>query len=184
MAPLEKYIVEQCAPTLASLKTGTLFCVDTEEPDELLSQIGLWDCELRPKGVSITLLRLRGRRALVYMYRRTQLRRDLSETGAAELLRSLGYVSAEPEQALTRLRERLSGEEFPHEIGLFLGYPLCDVMGFIRNRGQNSKLTGWWQVYGDAEAAELTFARFRKCRDVYARLWSAGRSVQQLTVCA
>lgn len=60
MAPLEKYIVEQCAPTLASLKTGTLFCVDTEEPDELLRQIGLWDCELRPKGVSITLLRLRG----------------------------------------------------------------------------------------------------------------------------
>lgn len=50
MAPLEKYIVEQCAPTLASLKTGTLFCVDTEEPDELLRQIGLWDRELRPKA--------------------------------------------------------------------------------------------------------------------------------------
>ena len=65
MAPLEKYIVEQCAPTLASLKIGTLFCVDTEEPDELLRQIGLWDRELRPKGVSITLLRLRGRRAPV-----------------------------------------------------------------------------------------------------------------------
>ena len=36
MAPLEKYMIEQGAPTLASLKTGTLFCVDTTEPGELL----------------------------------------------------------------------------------------------------------------------------------------------------
>ena len=57
MAPLEKYIIEQGAPTLASLKTGTLFCVDTTEPGELLRQIGLWNSRLRDKGVSITLLR-------------------------------------------------------------------------------------------------------------------------------
>ena len=80
-----------------------------------------------------------------------------------------------------KLEALLTSDE---EIGLFLGYPLCDVLGYIKNRGQNSKLTGWWQVYGDeAEAARL-FSRFRKCRDVYSRLWSEGRSVQQLTVCA
>jgi len=26
---------------------------------------------------------------------------------------------------------------FPHEIGVFLGYPLEDVMGFISNKGHN-----------------------------------------------
>ena len=40
MAPLEKYMIEQGAPTLASRKTGTLFCVDTPETGELLRQIG------------------------------------------------------------------------------------------------------------------------------------------------
>lgn len=185
MAPLEKYMIEQGAPTLASLKTGTLFCVDTTEPGELLRQIGLWNSRLRDKGVSITLLRYNGHRALVYMYRHSQLRRDLETAGAAELLAQCGYASAEPEYAIERLRERLcSSAEFPHEIGLFLGYPLCDVLGYIKNRGQNSKLTGWWQVYGDAAEAERQFRRFRKCRDVYSRLWSEGRSLRQLTVCA
>lgn len=37
MAPLENYIVEHCAPTLACLKTGTLFCVDIAETAELLT---------------------------------------------------------------------------------------------------------------------------------------------------
>lgn len=145
----------------------------------------MWNSRLRDKGVSITLLRYNGHRALVYMYRHSQLRRDLETAGAAELLAQCGYASAEPGYAIERLRERFcESAEFPHEIGLFLGYPLCDVLGYIKNRGQNSKLTGWWQVYGDeAEAARL-FSRFRKCRDVYSRLWSEGRSVQQLTVCA
>ena len=57
MAPLEKYMIEQGAPTLASLKTGTLFCVDTQETGELLRQIGQWDRRLSGKGISITLLR-------------------------------------------------------------------------------------------------------------------------------
>lgn len=185
MAPLENYMIEQCAPTLANLKTGTLFCVDTPEPGELLRQIGLWDARLRDRGVSITLLRYNGHRALVYLYRRSQLRRDLGAEDAAGLLKRLGYASAEPEDAIERLRRRFcEAGEFPHEIGLFLGYPPCDVLGYIKNRGQNSKLCGWWQVYGDAAEAERRFARFRKCRDVYARLWQRGKTVQQLTVCA
>ena len=185
MAPLEKYMIEQGAPTLASLKTGTLFCVDTQETRELLRQIGQWDRRLSGKGISITLLRYNGRRALVYMYRRSQLERDLTSEGAAELLARCGYASAEPEYALSRLRERVcEGAEFPHEIGLFLGYPLCDVLGYIKNRGRNSKLTGWWQVYGDEQSAARQFERFRRCRDIYTRLWSRGKTVQQLTVCA
>ena len=172
MAPLEKYMIEQGAPTLASLKTGTLFCVDTTEPGELLRQIGLWNSRLRDKGVSITLLRYNGHRALVYMYRHSQLRRDLETAGAAELLAQCGYASAEPGYAIERLRERFcESAEFPHEIGLFLGYPIEDVVGFIRNQGRGCKLSGYWKVYGDAEAASRLFARLsRVCHAVTRRV--------------
>ena len=185
MAPLENYIVEHCAPTLACLKTGTLFCVDIADTAELLRQIALWNSGLGDRGVSLTLLRQRGLRALVYMYRRSQLARDLAANDTASFLRGFGYTSMEPERALEHLKERLhTSEGFPHEIGVFLGYPLCDVLGYITNRGRNSKLTGCWQVYGDAEEAARQFARFRKCRDLYARLWREGKTVRQLTVCA
>lgn len=42
------------------------------------------------------------------------------------------------EQLLERLSGRISAsEDFPHEIGLFLGYPVDDVTGFIQNKGRN-----------------------------------------------
>ena len=82
------------------------------------------------------------------------------------------------------LLDVLSSESFPHEIGLFLGYPLPDVLGYIQNRGKNSKLCGAWQVYGDAAEAERSFRRFRKCSELYKRRYNGGESLMQLTVSA
>ena len=70
------------------------------------------------------------------------------------------------------------------EIGLFLGYPVEDVLGFIENAGQNCKCCGCWKVYCNECEAVRTFARYKKCRDIYKRLWQEGRSVLQLTVAA
>ena len=38
--------------------------------------------------------------------------------------------------------------DFPHEIGVFLGYPLEDVVGFIRHRGKCFTCCGCWKSYG------------------------------------
>ena len=87
--------------------------------------------------------------------------------------------------AMMRTKRRLfENRSFPHEIGLFLGYPLDDVIGFIRNEGRNCKYTGFWKVYCNEEEAARIFEKFRKCRDVYMRLWQQGKSVLQLTVAA
>ena len=67
---------------------------------------------------------------------------------------------------LTMLGNRISCESFPHEIGVFLGYPLADVEGFIRNAGQNCLLCGCWKVYSDPESARRTFANYDRCRDI------------------
>ena len=88
-------------------------------------------------------------------------------------------------RAIERLRERLALQRgFPHEIGVFLGYPVEDVKGFIKHNGRNSKCVGCWKVYCNQCEAERAFARFNKCREVYMRLWRQGKSVQQLTVAA
>jgi hypothetical protein len=73
--------------------------------------------------------------------------------------------------------------KFPHEIGVFLGYPLQDVKGFIENNGRNSKYTGLWKVYGDKAASIRMFEKYRKCFSVYSDLWRSGRrDIFQLTV--
>ena len=104
---------------------------------------------------------------------------------AERLLRPYGYTATDEESALQRLRERLSaGGDFPHEIGAFLGYPLEDVAGYIHNRGQNCRCMGCWKVYCNECEARRTFAKLKKCSEVYGRLWRQGRTVPELSVAA
>ena len=180
---LEFYLIENCAPTLASLKTASLFRCPCREEEDVFDALYRWNREFSRKGLRAVLLKRFTGSALIYVYRRSQLERDLKENGAKQLLETYGYQSTDPEYALNRLAGRLTSEgEFPHEIGLFLGYPLEDIRGFIQNRGRNCLCCGEWKVYHEPEKAQKTFAKLKKCRDVYWRLFQNGRSVMQLTV--
>ncbi len=182
---IEKYLVEHCAPTLASLKTANLFSFSLEAEKNADLQIRRWNRLLAPKGIELFVLKRSRNAALVYVFRRSMLSLDLQKQGVPEFLRQYGYVSTHPERALARLASRLEfSPEFPHEIGLFLGYPLDDVKGFIKYGGRNCKCSGCWQAYGNEEEAMRVFSRFKKCRCVYKKQWLGGRSVLQLTVSA
>ena len=182
---LEQYLIAYCSPTLASLKTASLFTLSFSSEADLEEQLVHWNAKLGSKGVSLLVLRRREQTALVYVCRKAKLRADLEKPGVAQLLSQYGYQQTDVDYALKKLEERLEQEVgFPHEIGIFLGYPLGDVIGFIQNAGKNSKCTGCWKVYcNECEAMKL-FARFRKCKDTYLRLWNQGRTVWQLTVAA
>lgn len=182
---LERYLIEHCSPTLASLKTANLFSCEFLSDAALEQDLCNWNEYFSGKGVSILVLRKRGNRALVYVYREHRLKRDLERPGVADFLQENGYNGTDVDSAIATLRAKLEQwDEFPHEIGLFLGYPLGDVIGFIQNEGRNCKCTGCWKVYcNECEACKL-FAQYRKCKEVYTRLWKQGRSVLLLTVAA
>ena len=111
---LEEYLVTYCSPTLAALKTANMFNWSFRSQKEQRQQIKSWNEQLSPKGISITVLREGEEKALLYVYRKKRLERDLKRSEVAEFLRQRGYENLEPEQALKRLKERFSpGGEFP-----------------------------------------------------------------------
>lgn len=65
--------------------------------------------------------------------------------------------------------------------GMF-GYPICDVVGFIEQKGRNYKCAGLWESYGDETEMTKVFRKLKKCREIYGKLFSEGRSIMQLTV--
>ena len=182
---MERYLVENCSPTLASLKTGNLFSYKYSSLEEVESYVRFWNRCMEEKGVSVCILKIRKQTALIYVFRRSMLERDMKRPGVAELLEKCGYTSGNVDDAIRHLQKRLDNEEdFPHEIGLFLGYPIGDVIGFVENEGRNSLCCGCWKVYCNECEALRTFRRFKECTEAYTRLWSQGKSVLQLTVAA
>lgn len=179
----EELMIRHCAPTLAGLKTGSLFSCPFHSAEELRDGIVALNKTLVPKGLRVLPLRTEKGRALIYVYRVSGLRRDLRNSEAQAILLAAGYRPETAEQCLRHLMQRLrAGGDFPHEIGLFLSYPVEDVRGFMENHACGHKCVGCWKVYGDVEAAKKCFARYEKCERVYRRCWEQGRSIEQLTV--
>ncbi|MCU6761823.1 Protein of uncharacterised function (DUF3793) [uncultured Roseburia sp.] len=175
-------LIRFCAPTLAGLKCSNMMsCLIT---GEILQEMELVRAELIKKGVLIDILYQTPDRMLILVYRKSALAEILKTNVYQQFLREFGYCDFECVHALRRLKARIAadGGQFPHEIGVFLGYPLEDIRGFIENKGRNGLCCGDWKVYHEPEKAKKMFAKLQKCRDVYIRLFQDGRSVMQLTV--
>lgn len=175
-------LIRHCAPTLANIKTANLFSCAFSCRKEMFDDVRRMNRRLQGKGLRVISLRFREGRGLIYVYRPDKLSRDLADAGACRLLRECGYNCSDERVCIRKLMERLEiGEEFPHEIGLFLGYPPEDVDGFI-NRREAFLCCGTWKVYSNVEAAKTLFARYRKCSEIYWQQWVAGKSIERLTV--
>lgn len=176
-------LIKNCAPTLAGIKTGSLFTCPCEDEKQLRSWIRQTNNILVPKGLRVLPLRFSEKRALIYIYRPSKLSADLSGSQASELLCSQGYRPGSCENCVVQLADKLRRQQgFPHEIGLFLGYPVEDVKGFMECGPQCCKMSGCWKVYGDETAAKKRFDQYKKCTRVYCDKWSKGSPLSRLTV--
>ena len=178
----EETVVRWCAPTLACLKTGSMFTCAFADRADMTHSLQSLNRSLRDKGLRAIALRYREGRGLIYLYRPHMLARDLESGIAHALLAECGYQREEPSQCLAELCRRLRGnEDFPHEIGLFLGYPPADVEGFMHRR-DDFKASGMWKVYDDVDGAKRTFRRYKRCTENYIRRCRNGSSLRELSV--
>lgn len=181
----EELLLRHCSPTLAGIKPSSLFSYPFSSEETLKEELSSWNTQLNEKGIFLHLLRSSERHGLVYICRPNMLQADMKREDVQAFLASFGYQDCQVEQMLKRLTYRFSlRRDFPHEIGIFLGYPLEDVIGFIENAGQNCKCAGCWKVYSDECEAMKRFALYQKCRKIYERLFYNGKSIKQLTVAA
>ena len=173
-----------CAPSLAGIKAADMICWEPPARDtaEFLQH---YTENLARLGVCLRVLRPCGSRLLMLVFRPERLERCLSQPEVYAALAKEGYPVRQPvdtDALLDHLCRRLEREEFPHEIGLFLGYPAADVEGFRIHGGRNCKLSGCWKVYGDADYARRMFERFLRCRQALTRRVEEGLQLDQILV--
>lgn len=177
----ERTLAWLCAPSLAGIKPADLisFCPGAGEEADLPAR---YDRMLAPRGIRVRELCRCARGCLLLVYRPDRLAVRLAEPRVRELLSRAGYpAQGDLEALLAVLARRLGqGGPFPHEVGLFLGYPPEDVEGFCRHGGRNYKLSGPWKVYGHVEEAKVRFETFRRCRDTLYRHVEEGRTLAQI----
>lgn len=159
MNEVEYTLGAQCGITFAGIKAASLFSVKSREEKSLKN----YARHFSGKGIYFVKLKDGGDRILLYVYNKSKLEGILFDGDNRSFLRQEGYRYSSCEEAIAQLKCKIQGENFPHEVGLFLDYPLDDVKGFIADPKGGECMCGYWKVYSQAEAKAATFKRYDCC---------------------
>lgn len=183
---IEHFFAYYCGPALAGIKPSNIASYSKEKNPHILSEIERLNNALNIKDIYIEILCDCKERLLIMLYRREKLCRYLNSPQIKSLLENYNYpkefsLSAYLECLRKRIAAGCSGsDEFPHEIGAFLGYPIHDIYGFINHKDEECLLTGEWKVYADADKAKKTFCRYTACRKAIVKRLNEGKTLEEL----
>ena len=179
---LEREFAQHCAPALCGLKPANLVSLSRQMFPALDSLLAGCQAALQRLGLCLEVVCSCAGWDLVLVYQPRLLAWQLGQKPVRRLLQKQGYPAAGSiQQQIHHLGQRLAmQQDFPHEIGLFLGYPVGDVLEFQRNRGKGCKLCGYWKVYGDVETAQACFAQFDACRAALLQGLRSGKPLAQV----
>lgn len=150
-------IAYNIAPTIQGFKASTILNFSNNKnnmynlwlkyKDEIKHRFSLEVLELKKTTFNV----------IVLFYNRRAMLDIIVNDENLEFLKGQGYRKTNNlDEYLNELKVRFQNL-CPHEIGIFLGIPIKDVIGFIENKGYNYLLNGYWKVYYDLESAKETF---------------------------
>ncbi len=175
---LELQIARQCAPLLTGIKISNILITaiqHTEKVHEIFyGSLIKVKCIYRDEN-KITFL----------LYRQEELSCHLNQSEVKEFMVQMGYQDKDLDEILRLFSERFHShmkyrDSFPHEMGILLGYPVTDVIGFMENQGRNYLYLGYWKVYGNLSEALHTFHRFKQAKALVTNLVVNGRSIHSV----
>ncbi len=175
---IETQLALQCAPLISGLKISNLLIIRRDKLAELMMI-------LRSTSISSYVLRNSKEKIAILLFNEKKLTSYLKEERVVKLLGEMGYHGNSLYDILPVFRERykkyMSDKiQFPHEMGVLLGYPIEDVEGFIRYNGRNSMLTGYWKVYENISAKEQLFRKFEIVKETMLQLIFFGVSIKDI----
>ena len=158
-------IAYSAAPTVEGHKPSTVISL----PKNRRNLFQLWKSHKHDVaislGVSFYELRQNEEGIQVLIYKPELLRKCLVRKSSISFLREYGYKEdMSLEDSLDQLKCRYRAG-CPHELGIFLGYPVKDVEGFIEKQGKDCLLCRYWKVYHNPRRATCMFDAYDRAKD-------------------
>lgn len=175
---LEFTFVYQCAPVIAGLKISNLLIV---ERSQLKAAVGL----IREFGLSAFLLYGTINRLSILVFNGKRLEDYLMKNENLRFLENLGYEEISVNNVLRKISGKYAEymnqtSTFPDELGIALGYPTEDVLGYMENNGRDYLLNGYWKVYSSAEEKAELFRSFDEITESMMRRLISEQSINGL----
>lgn len=179
----DETIIHGSAPALCGIKPASLFSMKEDCFKSGESKLREWKRIFSKSKRYFVPLKKSENRILFFVFDKNLLKSTCSSKNNLQYLKSKNYpIEKGFDAILSELLHRLAFQkDFPHEVGLFLGYPLADVIGFEKDSSAY-KFSGFWKVYGNQEAAEQKMKLYKSCSDICMKWIADGISVPSATI--
>ena len=179
----DKVFISCAAPAFCGIKAGNLFSLSARLFNK--EKYEEWKNHFLAFGLKCRAVKISSKKILVLVYNSLWVNEILSSPKVSAYLKSKGYVSSSAEDFISSLFFRIKYfPDFPHEIGILLGYPLQDVIEFEKSQGKNFSFCGIWKCYSESaealEKARLCQCRFRECSGLCSEWFEQGCSLCQI----
>lgn len=184
-APLDcltAHLMLECAEVLAGVKPANLISIGNRTQPCGRNLYQIWqkhhrELATRLADLTIMVLQTKERALLLLCYNRDRLEHHLAHAGIRTLLHKAGYeINATSSALLDELRRRIgNNDSFPHEIGLFIGYPAKDVAAFMGLIPLPFACQCLWKIYGNPEKSLDLAEKFRCCRQKMGSILITGK---------
>lgn len=157
------FLIESLAPLVLGKKPSVLLNVFFENPEEWETFKKLL---FQHNALQIRVIRKLNGRLQVMFYHRHLLDSVLRQDPILAFLKALSYPETYSlDNYLCFLQQKIISLEFPDEIGVFLGYPLKDVLGFMGLLPLPYIRTQGWRIYGDEKLSNEIYESCRQARN-------------------
>lgn len=103
---------------------------------------------------------------VILIYNHELLETFIDSIENKKFLISIGYPRGfSMEEALEVLQGRYKMYNCPHELGIFLGFPLDDVKDFMTCSNKECLACGYWKVYNQCNKAKTIFNLFDRVKE-------------------
>lgn len=153
---LRGHILYYAGPTIVGVKPATIMTLaDTKGLKKLWLTHGEELCE--EYNINYYVLKEAAHKLTIMLYHPISLEVTLQREEHSHFLKQFGYKK---EESLTNKIQRLA-DRFeslcPHEMGIFLGFPLDEVVAYMECPGRQCLLCGYWKVYNNIKIAQQAF---------------------------
>ena len=176
----ERILAYHCAPAIFGLKSSNLVNISLDDYPSVLED--LEQLNKISSRVRFTVLKRTGNNILLLVYKEEELKAHLFNPNNQKFLLSYGYPNClESCKYIDYLKKRVNQKDFPHEIGVFLGYDLNDIKDYISGN-KECLYVGYWKVYSKADKKIEQFNKFTRCRHAAINMLEHGYNFEKVII--
>lgn len=161
----EVFLVYNLSPIIVKIKPASTITFK-KDSNIYVDWIRYGKSFLNDLGLKILTLKENNKISVSLIYNEDLLKEAIGGNNEKKFLINIGYDDElKLNSILKTLRERCINLTCPHELGLFLGIPLNDVIDFIESK-KKCVFNGYWKVYSNVDRSIQIFNEYDRVKSI------------------